>query len=649
MSIPVNFNNKQIIEPGVYARIASGEPIRPSTFPFGGIVIIDTGNFSGYGGGSGIDGELKQGKNSIYTFENPNDFKSFVKGGEMYLFSNLLFNPARGASGPTQVSLVRACSTTCAKIEKSFTNGSFVVKAKNEGRIGNGILDEVSAIANFSLNATDLAVDADVTLKVLSGSDELLVISYTVESTSQLVNHSKVVELINSSASGFTAKMVGSQVQIKCKEGFGSNGNSLTIDSSDGEVDFSGTPSAVESISFSGGENGENLLKGYAIKVKKGIFDTNKFIVEFYLGTFKGKTVSGFNYGETDETNSRPIMVASTDEISTVDELIFWALNDFSFSKSFVLDEQNSVGSGDVQEADLSSGLEVFVDGSEDYTSTNLDLALEHLREFQNTFFICDRFGKEAKSIQNQKILDSVVNDSSFERFLIIGGGKDKTEFEEDPNSSIEVAKFYDSKSVILVHSGATLVDPITNREERFGSILTAFNVAGRLGGLSPQEPLTFKNLGIKSFLHIPSVSERTRALKSGVLHVREVDAMGVVVNQGINTLQKNTKLWNPDGTSYEISIMSIASQLNKELILNLRPLFVGASRGRVTEADVKANMEAYLLSRTSVETSDNLIIKFKNVIVRRVEDRYECSYSFEPNGPINKLLITGFMLDTNI
>ena len=50
MSREVFFNNRSIVEPGVYSQVLSGETVRPTNFPFGVTVLIDTGTFKGWGG-----------------------------------------------------------------------------------------------------------------------------------------------------------------------------------------------------------------------------------------------------------------------------------------------------------------------------------------------------------------------------------------------------------------------------------------------------------------------------------------------------------------------------------------------------------------------------------------------------------------------
>jgi hypothetical protein len=294
--------------------------------------------------------------------------------------------------------------------------------------------------------------------------------------------------------------------------------------------------------------------------------------------------------------------------------------------------------------------LNIAVNGVTDYSPDSLDRVLEDIRELDNTFFLCDRFGDEAMGVQNNKIWNHIQRDAEMNKFMVVGAGLDETKFEESvPNSSIETAKYYNDHRVIVVHSGHKRANVVGGGSEKLSAFYHAANIVGRLGGLEPQTPLTFKGIKITNFNHQLGLRERERALQAGVIHNRLVPGIGNVVNQGINSLQRNTQLINPDGTSFEISIMRIAAQLNKELILNMRPLFVGNNVGSASPADVKSFVEGYLLSRTAKTSQDNLIISFKNVSVRLIEDYYDIKYGFVPNGPINKLFVTGFMLDNNL
>ena len=92
MPTTVNFKGRRIVEPGVYAQVKSGIPAKPSNFAFGNLAIIDTGKSSQWGGGSGINGTFENGINSIYSFQDVDDFKSFVKGGLLYDLADYIFN-----------------------------------------------------------------------------------------------------------------------------------------------------------------------------------------------------------------------------------------------------------------------------------------------------------------------------------------------------------------------------------------------------------------------------------------------------------------------------------------------------------------------------------------------------------------------------
>lgn len=652
MSREVFFNNRSIVEPGVYAQVLSGETVRPTNFPFGVTVLIDTGTFKGWGGGSGINGELKNGINSHYSFRDYPAFKGFVKGGEQFMIADYLFNPLVGANGPSLVTVIRACTTTCATMDINFTNARLNIKAKNEGLVSNSLFDEIRAQTVIKLNSATLTIGNIVNLNITNQEEGDVVqnITFSTTSTSVIENSNLIIEAINNGTTGCYATLIAQSIVILAPLGVGSLGNFYTIDSS-GTALLSPTYSTIGSqATFSGGVDGTRLLKGVAMKMRQGDRNPQKAIFDFYLGTFRGKNANGFYYGENDEIGSKPILMFSTPEMATFDQLIQFLRNSGEFGKSFELGAASQVTpngqGGAIVSGDFQYDYFRFSGGTEVYNPTDLDAVLESLRETTNTYFISDRFGAEAISVQNEKILASITDDSDFERFLIIAGGKDSTRFETESDSSIEIAKHYDSSRVILVHSGAELKNRPNKRKEKWSALVSAYNVAGRLGGLEPQEPLTFKRLKLANFNHVLNIPERRRALQGGVLHIRDVEGMGIVVNQGINTLQANTELWNADGTSYEISIMNISSQLNKELILNLRPLFVGGNRGRITEADVKANVEAYLLSQSNETGVARLIVKSTNVVVVREADQFNISYAFEPNGPINKLFITGFMLD---
>jgi len=147
MSTSYSFDGKIIKIPGVYSTIKSGIKNPPIDLGYGSCLIIDTGSGAGYGGGSGITGTLKSGIDSIYTFDNISDFRSFVGGGLMWFLAEPLFKPSQlGVAGVSSLSIIRAATTVAAEISYTWdggsTNGGVITfQVKTEGVAGNGVED----------------------------------------------------------------------------------------------------------------------------------------------------------------------------------------------------------------------------------------------------------------------------------------------------------------------------------------------------------------------------------------------------------------------------------------------------------------------------------------------------------------------------
>jgi hypothetical protein len=91
---------------------------------------------------------------------------------------------------------------------------------------------------------------------------------------------------------------------------------------------------------------------------------------------------------------------------------------------------------------------------------------------------------------------------------------------------------------------------------------------------------------------------------------------------------------------------MRIAALLNKELKLNMENQFVGQNANNASPADVKSFTEGYLSVRTATATEDNLILWSGNVTVSLSGTDMQVQYAFRPNGPVNRIFITGVMLN---
>lgn len=145
MATVVNFHGKNYIEPGAYAVSVYNPTSVVNVSEFGNVMIIDTGLAKNgsyeFAGGSGIHGELNKGLKSVYEFETYEDFLSFMGGGLVADIAQKIFTPMDGTLGAPKLYYCRAATTTCAKITLTCGDASLVLKCKNEGISGNGVLD----------------------------------------------------------------------------------------------------------------------------------------------------------------------------------------------------------------------------------------------------------------------------------------------------------------------------------------------------------------------------------------------------------------------------------------------------------------------------------------------------------------------------
>jgi len=543
MSKSTFFGGKIIKEPGAYSQIKSGIKNPPLNLPYGNICIIDTGSNAAFGGGAGISGELATMKESIYNFDNIDDFRSFVKGGLHWLLAEPLFKPNGLASpGVSKITYVRAATTACAEISYTFTGGGanggeFVIKVKDEGLIGNG--------------------------------------------------------------------------------------------------------SATSSI----------LRKGYAAKMTAGIKDTAKFKIDFYVGTYRGLDPENDPY-EATQADSLPTLIARSVEFNNISTLITWMTNDSTFNSYFKLDSSSVAGTGAVNSADLAANVSqvLATGGTETYNSSDLDLVLDAIKEEYYTFILADQWAANAQSAANTKILAHLVNEAKFTKFMVVGGGDDKDAF-TGTNSSTDTAAYYNSEKVVVVHAGIKQAIRTGSGFKDRPSIYKAAQVLGRIAGLAPQVPGTFKAIQMDGDRHIMTQKEREAALDSGVLHTTfDADFGAFIINQDINSLQTNDNIVNDNGTSYSVSLNRIIAQINAEIVINAKKQLLGqengVNRNTLTEQDVIAWLQGFLSLRVATNQADNLILRFENITVKTVQDSYEVSYGIVPNFAINKLFFTGFVLE---
>lgn len=176
MATVVNFHGKNYVEPGSYAVSVYNPTSVVNVSEFGNVMIIDTGLAKSgeyeFAGGSGIHGELNKGLKSVYEFDNYEDFLSFMGGGLVGDIAQKIFTPKDGAMGAPKLYYCRAATTTCANISLSVgASSSLVLKCKNEGVSGNGVLDDGQLKVGYAARIVSGTDDADkFKLQVYRGS-----------------------------------------------------------------------------------------------------------------------------------------------------------------------------------------------------------------------------------------------------------------------------------------------------------------------------------------------------------------------------------------------------------------------------------------------------------------------------------------------
>lgn len=649
----ITFDGKQIIEPGAYANMVGGEPDAPESATSGNTLFIDTGSMAKYGYGSGITGSLASGANSIYGFTTLDDFKKAIGGGIMWDASNWLWKPSKALNiqGIQKLWLVHARTTTKSVIVQQFVGGG----------------TRASGTVTYSSNPTDTTT---ITLNGIaytykttpSGATEVLIGSTLAETLVNLAE--KVAQSQNASitVAQYTAEPTLIRVTYKVA---GTAGNAYTLAASVGTVSgatlsgglagsgANGGVFAVDAIIEGIGANGlvdptsTELYTGFGMKIVAGIVDTAKFSVEFYRGTYHGLDWNGVPFDDISRSISAPVLVAKSSEFSTLQELFDWADEDVSFALWFKRNKTASSinGTGALLAADTTtySGYNLFTKGSESYSPSDLTKVYEYVKELDYSFMLSDKYEDDMDDTVNYQHISHINLKSEFKRTMYIGGGADATKFSQS-GGSIPIAATFDDENVHIVHSRVGKTNS-NNVLKEYPSLYHAAAAVGRAAGATAQTPMTFKDLDFTYVKHILSEDERKTAIQAGVQHLRSVDGIsGLVVNLDGNTKQRNKQDIYADGTSPFGSIVRIKNLLNRTIAKNCRAKFVGQNANQASPADVKSYVETILTLSTCTKTEDNLILSFKNVKAVLLGSDYRVTYGAVPNGPVNRLFITGTM-----
>lgn len=533
------FDGKRVDRPGVYGKVESGVNNPRLALDSGTVLIIDKDATSFHGNGSGVAGQLKNGKDSFYTFTNIASFQRWIGGGLWYDLIEPLFRPfGSNINGASNVMYVRALTTTAATNTLAFTNGTITLQAKNEGVSGNGVLSSTK------------------------------------------------------------------------------------------------------------------LTRGYSVRLEAGVNDAAKFIFKMYRGSFTGLDSSNQAYNGISEVDSNPLLIAQSTEVATLEELVEWMQNDSLFVGNFNITAGATV-TGAIVTADVTAftAHQLFAGGTSVYDTARISDILTAIADVDVNFILTADQGANATSVDNNKILTAIEDTMKDPALLFVGGGSTSGTF---TSQSVAAANALNSQYAHVVHGGCFVSNPgdLVNPLKEKDALYKAALVVGRLAGLDPQTPGTFKGVNIAGESHSLTDEEVSIGLREGVLMTRFVPELQFnAIVQAINTLQLNTFVVNSDGTSHQISLVRIVRQLLRgmkvQAVLDLLGDQVnGPNRNTLDRETVRVWVKNYLKGIEATNTVDNLIISSRDVTVEIVQDAYSVTFGIEPNYEVNKIFITARILD---
>lgn len=646
----VTFNNRRAVEPGAYSQILGGSSQSPDVATSGNVMIIDDGIGAGYGYGSGINGELANALNSIYGFDRLDDFQKAVRGGALWEAAKLLFNPSRDGriKGCNRLFVVTAATTTKSTISYTFTGGA----TNDQTCVTATTIPASIGIAQVNTITIGAVVDENDTFTATIGVTNVTYTAILGDTPSAVAAGLKaLIDASTPFTSVLTTSILANVISLTANTTntpFTQTSSATNAAAAGGTITFNGI---TEGIRANGVLTGPVLTVGFAMKMIAGISDNTKFILQLWQGTFKGLDDDGVSFDDIAASSTNEILLTQSPEFRNISEIIDWAKTDQVLNQYYTHGTSSVVGLGTIGPNDLTAniGYVLSTGGTTTYGTADFTAVLDAIKEVDNTFFLSDKYGDNAQNIKNSQLLAHMQTAAEFDKFMVVGGGANALKFTQ-ANGSIPTAKFFNSEKVFVTHSDIKI--PSSTAPLGYKIRSTFYHAAaacGRMAGLDPQTPLTWKDLNVIGVTHELTLSQREQALLAGVLHLKNIPNLGWIVNQDVNTLQKNMQEINQDGTSFEGSLMRIAAQLNKELTMNLREKFVGKNVATASPADVKSFVEGYLQFRTANKQVDNLILLGKNVNVQLIGSDYQIKYSFVPNGPVNRLFTTGFMLDINL
>lgn len=395
----------------------------------------------------------------------------------------------------------------------------------------------------------------------------------------------------------------------------------------------------------------EDLKQGYALEVAASSRRSG-FVVRVYQGSYKGSwdyNADTNPYGDNlpfdgvEVADARPELVFESPVCTKLSDFVSWAQKNDTFNAGFVLVEGWTDGDLSAQKV-LASGAEA------EYSADMLNEVFDVIRKGDYSVILGlqknDAEGAAEIYSDIQYFCQSVAK---YPKYLVVPGVATKSTSDFDTN--VTMAKGYNSERVWYVN------DPVRKPASyaplgyrTFDTVYAAALITGRILGLEPQVPGTFKEVDI-SGLDIPLTDAQLEdALDAGILCLHWDDELaGYTIVRAVNTLQNNTVLQNEDGSTFSIQVSRICLQLNTDLAMNAKVALFGGNNGTnrftLSEQSITAWVSSFLSSKVATLTQDNLIVGYSDVSAERDGDAYRVTYKFNPNSEIAFAFFTGFSI----
>lgn len=386
-----------------------------------------------------------------------------------------------------------------------------------------------------------------------------------------------------------------------------------------------------------------NLKSGYALCIEKGIKDNSKYVIKIWQGTYKGMWEDGLPYDGVDTIDAKPELVLVSPEVSKVSEFVAWANKSEIFNAGFSI---VSFTEGNFAAADVSANSFVLATGgTATYSATDLTNVLDLMKKGDYSIILSlNKVGDTGADAIHLALQHYVQSETRFKKYLAVAGSGTFT-------TDVTAAKKFNSEFVWCITGNprrASSIAPLGYRE--FDTLSLTASIVGRIAGLPPQVPGTFKDIDIDGLAEQLSEPQLSEALDAGLMTVVfDDDFQYHCITRAVNTLQSNESLQNPDGSTFSIQISRICTQLNTDVVVNAKKQIFSSNETAnlftVSAKYLENWVKIFLSSKKATEQQDNLILDFQDVSVRKKQDAYYLTYKFAPNSEVAFLFFTGIAI----